>query len=408
MTVVLKKKRETIALLAFILNWNTITGFVEILATLPALSFLSAFSNITTVFALLFLVLTFACTITNTENIKAYIIMVAWFVLFLFSIFLTPTIRIMAPRAFIYFANNIFCIAVLLQSISNLQVLINKLKKYIPINLLYSATLLITGINGERYSMSFTYSTMASMLLCLVLVINYKEKRILYLLSFFFFILTNFKYGSRGSFVCCFMAMILSFCLSATKKQLKYLLIIMFAFVTLTVFWDRIIALFINLFPESRNLTILLQGNLLYGSGRDEIYSKVLSEFCRNPFTIRGLYSDRAFLSSSLNDIEIMWGSYSHNLFLELLYQWGIWCIPIVIAIGVYMIKVFLRIKKGEKDVKIMLVIVYSFSIGQLLISSSYLIAPSFGMLVGLLIWTYRNKWTTMYSIINKATVDKV
>ena len=392
MKVSLNKSESSVPLLALMLNWNAITGTIELLGRIPALEFLSAFSNITVVFSIIFLMLTFLLTITNTENIKKYIIILIWLVLFLLSIFLTPAIRSMAPRAFIYYVNNIFCIAVLLQSVSDLASLVEKLKKYIPINLLYSAMLWIVGINGEVYSMSFSYGTMVSMLLCLVLVLMKKEKRIWYFLSFMFILGTNFKYGSRGSFICCILAVLLYYFLSATNKKIKYLCLFIFVATIISIFWGTILEALLQVFPKSRNLIILLQGNVFYGSGREEIYAKLLGEFYHNPFAIRGLYSDRVLLSTSLSDIDIMWGSYSHNVFIELLYQWGVWSIPIIIVAGAFMIRVFLQAKKETESVKTVLILAYSFSIGQLLISSSYLITPSFGLLLGILLWSNRNK----------------
>ena len=65
---------------------------------------------------------------------------------------------------------------------------------------------------------------------------------------------------------------------------------------------------------NSRTL-MLLSSDFTHSSGRDEIYQTVISKIIEHPFTIRGIASDTEI---------IMGNQYVHNLFLELLYQFGI------------------------------------------------------------------------------------
>ena len=388
----IRKEEGPIRFLAFLLNWNVITGIIESMARLPGLSFLSGFSNITVVFSILFVGISVLYTIGNSSNWKTYLLIIGWMFLFALSSLLNSGISPMTARGFIYYANNVFCIAVLLQAMLDFNLLVEKLKKYIPITVLYAALQWMVGTGEDIYSMSFSYATMVSMLLCLLLCIREKNNRVLNIIFFIVLLATNFRYGSRGSLVCCALLIVLNLALTTGKKKIKNIVIAMVGILAVGLYWERILLMLQRLFPEARNVVILSQRIMFYGSGREEIYGKVLEEILKSPLAIRGLYSDRVFLSGGSQNLNVLWGSYTHNIFLECLYQWGIWCIPIIVTTAVWMIRLFLMTKGADEATKIILIVVYTFAIGQLMISSSYLIAPSFGLLVGFMLWGRRNR----------------
>ncbi len=386
-----KKTDKNIFLLALMLNWNSITGLIDSMSKIPVLAFLSFFSSITVVFSLLFLVLTVMLTVKNSNNAEAYGVLIGWGFLFVISLFLNPQLLSVVPRAFIYFANNVFCLAVLLRSVADMQALINTLRSYIPISIIYAALQWVVGINGQFYSMAFSYATMIPMLLCLLQFVMKKKGRLWYFLAFLFFSATNFKYGSRGCFVCCALELLFIFCLSEKKKQAKYVFGFIGIVLGVLLSWQKIFGLLARYFSESRNFIILSQNIVFYGSGREKMYRIVLNEFFSNPFAIRGLYSDRIILSGYQNNLETLWGSYAHNVVFELLYQFGIWCTPIIVFVAVYMISILIKGRNACHGDQCIVLLAYSFAIGQLMISSSYLIAPSSGLLLGVLLWSKRH-----------------
>ncbi len=391
MVIRFTRKERPIRFLALLLNWNVITGIIESLSRLPGLSFLGIVSNYIICFSILFVALSFLFTFEDYQNWKVYVLIPAWVVMFVLSFLLEPGVKPIAARAFIYFVLNIFCIAVLLQSITDLERLVDELRKYIPVTTFYAALQWLVGTSESGYSMAFSYATMFSMLLCLLLCIREKNKRVINIVFFTVLLATNFRYGSRGSLLCSALLIVVNLPFTAVKKKIKYLVVAVVAFLVASLFWEHILLILQRLFPGSRNVLILTQGIPLYGSGREEIYGRIAQEILRNPFSFRGIYSDRFFLSDGSSSIDVLWGSYTHNIVLEWLYQFGVWCIPAIIAFVAWMIKAFFKVKESDESIKRLTIIIYTFAIGQLMISSSYLISPSFGLLVGLLLWLKRN-----------------
>ena len=140
---------------------------------------------------------------------------------------------------------------------------------------------------------------------------------------------------------------------------------------------------------NSRTLELLIDGNFFYLSGRDNYYCFILNKFTSNIWKIRGIYSDRIYLGDYFNrsDINAIFGSYSHNFFLEVLFQFGLWGIPLIIICCLCVVRSTQRVKEtGDISLKIIYSISASYCIGQLLFSNSYLTAMSFGIFAGVII----------------------
>lgn len=85
----------------------------------------------------------------------------------------------------------------------------------------------------------------------------------------------------------------------------------------------------------------LLTTDAAHNSGRDNIYSSVISQISAHPFSIRGIASDTEI---------IMGNQYTHNILLELLYQFGLLFGGVsIIAIIILFIK-SIRFSVYEKD----------------------------------------------------------
>ena len=391
MIIKIDAAERRINLLALLLNWSVITGIVETMSRLPSFSFFSGISRITLLFSFIFILLSVLFTIGDPGNQPSYLVIIIWAYMFPVSLILEPRISTIAARAFAYYTNNIFCLAVLVQSVPDFKLLLSKLRKYVPLAVVYALLQWVVGAGDGVYSMSFSYGIMVPTLLCLLLTCQEKEHKVYNLTVFTVLLATHFKYGSRGSIVCCFLAVLLSYFYSKRDKQIEYFILILLFAGVISSNWAYIIAFLSKLFPESRNLFLLSKGLVFYVSGRDVIYEKLLKQIIAHPFAIRGLYSDRVLLAGNTQSVDTIWGAYSHNIILELLYQWGIWCIPFIALVSGLMIRMLVIFKRASSDLKIMIMLVYAYAIGQLMVSSSYLIGPSFGLLLGLLLWFRRN-----------------
>ena len=208
--------------------------------------------------------------------------------------------------------------------------------------------------------------------------------------------ISNLICGSRGSFICIILSLIFAYVfLDSLKKKLKTFLLIILGGLFIICLFPKILNIFSLIFPNVRTINLILQGQYFYLSGRGQYYHYILQKFFEAPFVFHGLYSDRIYLGKFFgrSDVDMIWGSYSHNFVLEVLFQFGIGgliillFIFIVIAHSIYLVK-----KRKDKYLQIIYSICASYCLGQLLVSGSYLTATSFGAYLGLLLSIYTNK----------------
>jgi len=137
--------------------------------------------------------------------------------------------------------------------------------------------------------------------------------------------------------------------------------------------------LFLNMGIRSRTLTLFLKKDI-HLSGREELYKTVSDSIFANPILGTGLAGDRFVLG----------GTYSHNIFLELLAHFGfIAGFFIIVAILTILIKnLFI------KDINKYNIFIIWLAIGfiPLFVSSSYLIDFRFWTLLGLAGKTLKTK----------------
>ncbi|MCA6774910.1 hypothetical protein IGK15_001667 [Enterococcus sp. AZ045] len=248
---------------------------------------------------------------------------------------------------------------------------------------LFVATLLIVlSLSGvlefsAEYSMGFSYST----IFYFIFLINdfFFTKRISSLLFSLPIFLVIFAYGSRGALVC-----ILSFFLFRLTKNifqkkhlLQSLMLILVIFVTylnlnnILLFIQRI---FHSLNIQSRTLTLMLQNEIDYSAGRDVLYTTVIEAIKKDPLAIRGINADYNLL-----------GIYSHNILLELVYQFGVIIGSILITILLIIVS-FTLFKKYSFEFDSLIIIILAIWSSQLMVSYSLWISIYFWFFIGLFI----------------------
>ena len=310
-------------------------------------------------------------------------------VLLLISCFMHKELLRYVPRAIIYFLCCVLCIAGLFRQISNASELLHTLEKYIPVSLVYAVFKYIYFDKLEIYDMGYTYH-IAIPLLVILVKLFYEKKTFLRILSLGILILVNFKYGSRGCYVYCFVAILLIYFSLPLKERLLTFLMTLIIIFGINLVWNALIGFLVLKFPDSRNVRLLASGLIFYSAGRENIYYSLIKEFMNNPLHFRGIFSDRFLVAryyGKLNTDDI-WGCYAHNIFIEMIYQYGIIVVPFIIG---YIKKIVIIYRHmcyeivEDKDKRILFIIFVSFALAQLSISSSYLIASSFGGLVGVI-----------------------
>lgn len=220
--------------------------------------------------------------------------------------------------------------------------------------------------------------------------------------NFVFFILSMLiilSLGSRGAVLCILVFVFLKFFSPHSKKSFTKIIIsfcILGIGIITLFFLDGIIEFLYNHLLSyginSRTLKLFLREGV-YLSGRDRIYSSVIVEILQRPLLGIGIAGDR----------RIIGGSYAHNIFIEILGNFGI-----VIGIIISIVLVFLIIRSllTKNKEKYDLVIMWlSLGFVHLMISGSYLTDIKFWILLGLIMNFMKN--SNIIKPINRKEEEK-
>ena len=234
------------------------------------------------------------------------------------------------------------------------------------------------------YSMSLSYY----MLLPTLVFFNEIMKKFS-IKNFVFFILSILiilSLGSRGAVLCILTFIFLKFFSPHSKKSFRKIIIsfcILGIGIVTLIFLNRIIEFLYNQLLSyginSRTLKLFLREGV-YLSGRDRIYSSVIVEILQRPLLGIGIAGDR----------RIIGGSYAHNIFIEILGNFGI-----VIGIIINITMVFLIIRSlltKDKEKYDLIIMWLSLGYVHLMISGSYLTDIKFWIFLGLIMNFMKNR----------------
>lgn len=220
---------------------------------------------------------------------------------------------------------------------------------------------MITGFSNGRYNMGLGYSCLTP-LLCLICA--YIEKRIIYdvigILGLLFLVIS---YGSRGPLIGIFLFGVY-FLIRYLIANRKYLLCISSCILIslFTFFYQSILRFLIDILDvfgiSSRTLNLLVY-NFTHDSGRGKDYVLLIDEIVNFPFKIRGI-----------NGEYLLIGKYAHNIFVELIYQFGILIggIAVIFLFSKFIKTLSLR---AYNETNLLRWIFFFVSIPQLMVSST-------------------------------------
>lgn len=259
------------------------------------------------------------------------------------------------------------CIA----SVNNFAVLIRSML-YVSvlaavIGLLYAAMYLSGAFYIEGYNMAFSYA----LLFPTFVLIN--KKFWLWKLLAAFMMLEMLAIGSRGALLISIAYWIFTILYDKyTIGRILFYSVILVS--SIVVFFQPLINLLSNLFImigiRSRTLALLASDELLtHDSGRDEITAMAWRLVSEAPILGSGVWADRE-----------QFGTYCHNVFLELLVDFGyLGTFVLLVFFFVSQFKVYKELPDNHKKMYIMM-----FSILlPLMVSSSYLTSFNVGMFLG-------------------------
>lgn len=292
--------------------------------------------------------------------IKTYFIIIA--ITLIHSIAYPQNVEFIMTEGMRFFFPIVIPSALCLMTVRSLEIVERSLY-YISILTLVLVVLYVTvyfsgGFVIEKYNMSFSYG-------CLLPMVSFYRQRTLsgYLISIFFMI-AIIAIGSRGAAMV-FLAYVIYDIFQYNKKYSLLLvgfLLIGFIMLPLLAEWLESVGI------HSRTLTLLANNEIEQDSGRGDIYNMFFQILDKNPNFGIGLFGDRVYLN----------GFYCHNIFLEMILNWGyigvmiIW--PILFSILLF---VFIKCNKENKNRMICYTLVL---IGPLMASGSYLTDPNFGI----------------------------
>lgn len=231
------------------------------------------------------------------------------------------------------------------------------------------------------YDMAFSYQILIPVVILLYKIthIKYRTLDVILIISGIILILSI---GSRGPIVAIIAYSILLYVLKLfeNRKRQKTVIINLFTFFVsfiLILNINRILLLLekklIEFNISSRTLRMIIHGTGDFTTGRSSIYDATILNILEKPFLGYGIAGDRVFLS----------GTYPHNIFLELLAQFGIIVGSIIAVIFLtYSLKgIFFNKNHIEKHLAVMF-----FGIGfiQLLFSGSYLTSSNFWLFIAI------------------------
>lgn len=332
-------------------------------------------------FYVLYLFYIIPIIINRSKSINMFfIIMFAFFCVFNIAFF--PANNSYFFQTVMSFVSTCFPCFVVISSINNYEILKDYLIKYsriicsVIVLLFIIQLFIIHNLNNQtEYLMGLGYSLTLPVLI--LILFKLKKKNYLDIILIAITILYIVLFASRGPLISIMIAFVYTPIRNAVndRKKLRLFLIITLLLFS-AIFYKEIIILIVNCFQNigfnSRTLEVI-SSDLFHDSGRTQIYNVLIKQIVENPITIRGINSEY-----------LLTGGYAHNIFIELLYQFGIvFGFPICIFILVKSIKTFFS-AKSSKD--IITLIFFLCSIPCLLVSSSLWINYSFWIWLALIL----------------------
>lgn len=237
------------------------------------------------------------------------------------------------------------------------------------------------GIKGD-YSMSLGYALLYPTLL--LLYKGLEKKRITDIVLFLVNSFVIVSYGSRGQILCIGIFLILFILMGdgkATPKKAFIFLIVFLIGMILAVNLEGILRLMINILGSfgiySRSLGYFLER--AHYTGREVVWAAAISRI-----------NERPLLGWTIGVDTSLEGFYPHNLFLEFLLHYG------VILGGICSVYIIIKVILNvfvykEHDVLTLIIFCYGFI--PLMLTSEYLLWPSFWAFLGLCIGRNRRKY---------------
>lgn len=290
----------------FLVNYLSKTQYAEGFASLTSLLRLSTvvLSVIVVLYKMLFERGVF-------PFVAAFFVMSA--MLTMMNYFLFPETRVVFSDTVSVFYGTVIRIAILFYVIDDVSSLLKALRIYaliVSMILLYSLFFRGQAFNDGRYSMTLSF---ICLLPAAILLLSFRNNhQPIDLLGAIVIVAAIIAFGSRGSLLALALYVVLGL---FRRAKVQHIIIAVIVLLLIYCSLPSMISLLVNsssIFAQSRTVQYMLGGYLYEDSGRSLLYVSVLNELGHHPFAVRGINSDYLLL-----------GVYTHNIVLEILYEFG-------------------------------------------------------------------------------------
>lgn len=250
--------------------------------------------------------------------------------------------------------------------------------------------------SAGTYSMSLSYYMLLPSIMFLDELFDKFSVRILLFVGIS--LLVILALGSRGAILCIvvfvFLKSIRPNVKLTYKRALTYFGLFgagIIGYLHLSRILDSLYTLLLSFGINSRSISLFLRDEV-HLSGRDRIYESLILEVANNPFLGVGIGGDRLTRG----------GGYAHNLFLEILVNFGVILGPIVIVLLCVLIIKSLLNKDREKYT--FFIIWLSLGFVHLMVSSTYITDIRFWIFLGVSINLCREQQSVKLNLNNNVS----
>lgn len=295
------------------------------------------------------------------------------FILFVFNILLFPNNEpYMMSEGLRFFLPVVVPSVLCLVSIKNKEVIENVMfvtSIIVAVEVIIYAASLIAGVFiFSHYNMSFSYACLFPMLML------YSRKKLIPIVISTFLFLVVLAIGSRGAAFFYIIYVVID--LLTNRKGNNYFPALLF--IAFIVSWSYLGDYYHSLGISSRTMA-LAENDISHSGGRENIASYVFDQLMQSPVEGLGLFGDRYYLN----------GGYCHNIFLEILLDFGI-ILGSIILVTLFVSIVLVYLSSSKEDRK-RIIMYYMAFVAPLMFSESYLISNSFFIFIGLLFIIHNN-----------------
>lgn len=315
------------------------------------------------------------------------------FLNFLFAFF---TIIIYISHAYIYPNNHEFIFEFLPDfilktvpffwvgcSIRDYKTVLEYFEKFSPIVIFvafgFYLITIIFGIDVAEDNMSFAYYLLPFVIIRVhSLIAKTSLKNLLiFAIAFSTLILT----GTRGPLICLSISLIAFIIIGQTKssKKMFWIFVCVCGLIFLSSDAFEHTLRFLNNFLQNHNIENriiekLLNDDIFNSSGRDNILLVIRSSIEKHPIVGSGIFADRYLINS-----------YAHNFLYELMLNFGVIIGGFLFALIIIMVLKALFSKTASKEFLTIAITIVSFIYVKLFLSGSYIMEPTFFLMLGIL-----------------------